>query len=84
VVVDACIAPYYQSEKELLSSQLDCLSEGDVLLMDRGYPSRELFFSLCARDVDFCAQLKETGWNVVEEFLASGKKEQLVTLTPYQ
>jgi len=52
--------------------------------MDRGYPSRELFFSLCARDVDFCAQLKETGWNVVEEFLASGKKEQLVTLTPYQ
>jgi len=81
VVVDACISPYYQSEKELLSSQLDCLSEGDVLLMDRGYPSRELFFSLCARDVDFCARLKETGWNVVEEFLASGKKEQLVTLT---
>jgi len=81
VVVDAYIAPYYQSEKELLFSQLDSLSAGDVLLMDRGYPSKELFFSLCAREVDFCARLKETGWNVVEEFLASGKKEQLVTLT---
>lgn len=30
VVVDACIASYYQSEKELLSSQLDCLSKGDI------------------------------------------------------
>jgi len=49
--------------------------------MDCGYPSRELFLSLCAREVDFCTRLKETGWNVVEEFLVSGKKEQLVTLT---
>jgi len=81
VVVDASIAPYFESEKKLLFNQLDSLSEGDVLLMDRGYPSKELFFNLCARDVDFCARMKETGWKVVEEFLASGKKERLVTLT---
>ena len=38
VTIDAQIAPYAASERELLFKQLDKVKKGDLLLLDRGYP----------------------------------------------
>jgi hypothetical protein len=44
VSLDAAIAPYSVSEQELLLGHLDKTAAGDLLLLDRGYPSILLFF----------------------------------------
>jgi hypothetical protein len=44
VTLDASIASYTTSEQTLLLGHLDKMAEGDLLLLDRGYPSIWLFF----------------------------------------
>lgn len=39
VTIDAQLAPYSGSERDLLLKHLDKVKSGDMLLLDRGYPS---------------------------------------------
>ena len=61
VTIDAKLAPYTDSESSLLLQHLDRKQPGDMLLLDRGYPSFWLLFLLKARGIEFCVRLKETG-----------------------
>jgi hypothetical protein len=45
VSIDAQIAPYAASERDLLYKHLDHVKPNDLLLMDRGYPSLFFIFS---------------------------------------
>jgi len=76
--LDAQIAPYASSERELLMAHLDKLSSGDLLLLDRGYPSLAIFYLLKARGIEFCIRMKENWWLSVKEFMESGEKEREV------
>lgn len=76
--LDAQIAPYASSERELLMAHLDKLDSGDLLLLDRGYPSIAIFYLLKARGVEFCVRMKENWWLSVKEFMESGEKEREV------
>jgi len=78
VVVDAQIAPYASSERELLYEHLKKVGPGDLLLLDRGYPSIALLFLLHAKGVEFCIRMKEDWWLKVKEFKESGDKSRLV------
>ena len=49
VTIDAQIAPYVSSESDLLMQHLDKIKCGDLLLLDRGYPSFWLLFLLKAQ-----------------------------------
>jgi hypothetical protein len=79
VCVDAQIAPYAASERDLLYKHLDKVKLNDLLLMDRGYPSLALFFLLKAKGIEFCMRMKDDWWLDVDKFFKSGEKERIVT-----
>jgi len=63
----------------LLYEHLNYVHAGDLLLVDRGYPSVSRFFILTARQIEFCVRTKED-WNTVRDFKASGEKDRIVEL----
>lgn len=81
ITIDAQIASYSDSEGDLLSKHMDKIKEGDLLLLDRGYPCFWLLFLLKARKIEFCVRLKDNWWLKVKEFVESGEKERIVTFS---
>jgi hypothetical protein len=79
VTIDSQIAPYASSERDLLMKHLDMVNAGDMLLLDRGYPSFWLLFLLKAKGIEFCVRLKEDWWLKVKDFTESTDKERIVT-----
>jgi hypothetical protein len=77
--LDARIAPYSSSERDLLYQHLEKVKAGDLLLLDRGYPSISLLFMLMAKGIEFCIRMKEDWWLSVKEFMESGEKERIVS-----
>ena len=63
--LDAQIAPFESSERDLLLKHLEKVKQGDLLLLDRGYPSIALFFLLYCKGIDFCIRMKENSWKKV-------------------
>lgn len=87
ITIDAQLAPYKSinnkksSESALLKKHMTKLKAGDLLLLDRGYPSFLLFFQLKAQKVEFTVRMKGSWWKSVREFRESGEKERIVTFT---
>lgn len=81
LALDSQIASYNTSERDLLLRHLDSVREGDLLLLDRGYPCFWLLFLLTAKKIDFCVRLKENWWLKVNEFSQSSDTDRLVTFT---
>lgn len=79
LTLDAQLAPYASSERELLYKHLEKVKKGDLLLLDRGYPSLALIFLLTARGIRFCMRMKENWWLNVKEFSESGREQQIVS-----
>lgn len=81
LTIDAEIAPYASSERDLLVKHIDKTKAGDLLLLDRGYPSIWLLLLLKARGVEFCVRMKGDWWLSVKKFVESDEKERIVTYT---
>jgi hypothetical protein len=81
VTIDAQLAPYSSSERELLYQHLTKIKKGDLLLLDRGYPSIAILFLLTAMGIEFCVRMKEDWWLTVKEFVESGEKDRIVKFT---
>jgi len=87
ITIDAQLAPYKNinnkknSERALLEKHMPKLDKGDLLLLDRGYPSFALFFLLKAQEIEFCVRMKGSWWKEVRKFRESGEKEKIVTFT---
>jgi Transposase DDE domain len=79
MVLDAQMASFDTSEKELLHKHLDKLKPDDLLLMDRGYPSKALFFLLMAKKIHFCTRMKEDWWLELNKFKKSNKTQEIVS-----
>ncbi len=77
--LDAQIAPYSASERDLLYKHLEKVKPGDLLLLDRGYPSIAILFLLMAKGIEFCMRMKEDWWLSVKEFMESGERERIVS-----
>jgi len=82
VTLDALIRPKQEGELSLAALHCLHLREGDVVLMDRGYPAFWLFVLIRHHQAHFCARISLSGWAVVADFVASGAREQLVNLQP--
>jgi hypothetical protein len=80
ISVDALVAPKGQGERELAAAHLDHVGPGDLLLLDRGYPSFWLFDLILSAGAHFCARVPVSGWNIVEAFHASGHRQQTLWL----
>jgi Transposase DDE domain len=67
------------SEIDLLLRHLAYVKQGDLLVLDRFYPSKWLFFLLAAKGVDFCVRMKKDWWKVVENFTNSDLQQTEVS-----
>jgi hypothetical protein len=67
------------SELQLLIRHLDKVEQGDILLLDRGYPSRYLFSILASRGNHYVVRMKPN-WMPVKKFLKSRKQDIVVTM----
>lgn len=59
MMLAASLHSVHEGERQMLLQHLDRLSGGDLLLMDRGYPSRWLVAALNARGVGFCVRVEK-------------------------
>lgn len=81
VTLDGRIASYNTSEEALLREHLEHLKpKQDLLLLDRGYPSRKLLFELQALGIDYCIRLPENHWLEAREMHEQGIAEKEVVL----
>lgn len=81
ITIDSKLAPYASSESDLLMGHVEKVEEGDLLLLDRGYPSFWLLFLLKAKGIEFCVRLKEDWWLAVKDFTESQERERIVTFS---
>lgn len=73
-----------RGERELLRGILDALPAACVLIMDRGYPARDLLGAILASGRDLVVRMTsaESGsWPEVAAFLAGGKRSATVEVT---
>lgn len=82
VTLDALIGPKDQGEREYAARHFTLLSPRDLLLLDRGYPAFWLFALILAQGAHFCARMPVGVWNEVDQFVASGLREQVLDLYP--
>jgi hypothetical protein len=71
-------------ERRGLLRMLLRLPEKAVLALDRGYPGREVLGEIVASGRDFVVRMvsaKAGSWNVVADFIASGKRSAIVEIT---
>ncbi len=67
------------SELQLLLKHLPKIDKGDIVMLDRGYPSRYLFSILTSKGSHFIVRMKPN-WVPVKEFIKSRKKDIIVTM----
>jgi len=82
LTLDAWIGPKTRDERDCAAHHLAHVQPGDLLLLDRGYPAFWLFVLILSRGAHFCARMPCGVWAEVDRFVASGQREQIVTLTP--
>lgn len=69
------------SEIDLLLRHLPHIEQGGLLVLDRFYPSKWLFFLLTAKKIEFCVRMKKDWWKVVEQFTNSDLTDAIVSFT---
>lgn len=67
------------SELQLLLRHLHKAEKGDIVLLDRGYPSRYLFSALQSRGLHYVVRMKHN-WVPVKKFMSSRKQDIVVTM----
>lgn len=81
--LDAAIAPYASDERAQLSRLLASTRDGDVLVLDQGYPSYVMIDLLIEHSLDFVIRVPVVnGFRAVEEFVLSGRDEADIVLAP--
>jgi len=63
----------------LLNKHLDKVKQGDLLLLDRGYPRMAILFLLRAKGIEYCVRMKEDWWLSVKDFMDSGEEERAIS-----
>lgn len=77
--VDAYLGRYDEDDRALAQHHLPALTEGDLLVMDRGYPSRALFTQLHQQGLKFCMRLSQT-WSETKRVLRGCVSDQTCDL----
>lgn len=80
MTLDVQTGPADDSELQLLLKHLSKVNKNDILLLDRGYPSKYLFSILKSRDIHFVVRMKSNWWLPVKEFAESTRQDIEVTL----
>ncbi len=81
-VVQADMARYDTSERELASGYLPRLLADDLVLYDRGYPAFWLLAYHHEESRHYCMRVRKDFHSEVKDFLAAGDKSRVVMLKP--
>jgi Transposase DDE domain len=79
LTLDVQTGPTDGSEMDLLMRHLPKVGKGDILMLDRGYPSRALFAALQTKGIHFVVRMV-MNWLPVKKFMQSRKRDMGVTL----
>lgn len=80
---DIVVGPYDSAEREQLVQLLDRVRPGDVVVLDRGYPSFEILAILMDSGIDFVVRVPaENSFKAVGEFLRSGGDDYRILVDP--
>src|SRR5262249_18189890 len=72
---------YGCNEREQLFKLLDSTRSGDILVLDRGFPSYEVIETLFARGVDFVIRVPaQKSFPAIDEFVRSNRRDGRVVL----
>ena len=83
VPVDLQIASYATSERDHLLALLRSVQSGDILVLDRGYPSHEILQKLTAAGIDFLIRVPATStFDAIDVFRSSGGNDYRVLVQP--
>jgi hypothetical protein len=83
VPIDWRFGPFKGDERADLVDLLSSCESGDLLLLDRGYPSHDVFSALEDAGLDYLARVSDLNtFAAVERFKESGKEDAWVTFTP--
>jgi hypothetical protein len=67
------VKPFASSERAALLEMLDHLEAGDLIVLDRGFPSHEIVQALAARRIDFLMRLSKSNTFAVVDQLREGR-----------
>lgn len=83
--VDARLGGNGDDERTLAAGHLDVLGKNDLVVMDRGYPSREWLRAVQNTGAAFCARICHVRWRAVRQFAQGAQQDAVVDLgTPEQ
>lgn len=82
ISIDAKLVNLKIGEHTLANQHLKYCENGDLILLDRGYPSFDLFRNILDSGSHFCARVTMSSWNVAKELVESGKKEIIAEIKP--
>ncbi|MBI4016698.1 MAG: IS4 family transposase [Candidatus Aenigmarchaeota archaeon] len=77
-ILDATIAPSRTSEYDLAINHLDKLQQGDLLILDRGYGARWLFYLLTRKKADFVIRLQHERGDDIDDFGNSEETSKII------
>lgn len=80
LMLDTNIAPSHSSEYDLAIKHLDRVKESDLLIMDRGYGARWLFFLLLKKKADFVIRLQHGFGSDFDEFWNSKENSKIIEI----
>ena len=80
LTLDARIDRFDCSEQTLLKQHLQAVEfkEHDIILLDRGYPSISLMYSLHQRGIGFCMRMKDNWWLEVKNMVEQNEQDKEV------
>ena len=81
--VDVEISPWASGERDHLFEMLSSLERGDVLVLDRGYPSHDVLQTLVHEGIDFLIRVPSSHtFAVIDEFRESDGDDYLFCVDP--
>jgi hypothetical protein len=76
-------APFNTSERGMAMELIKELGQGDLLVLDRGYPGYKMCHAITNQQVDFLIRLPKDGmFKEARDFLAKGKRDGKITIYP--
>lgn len=84
IVIDGLLRPFSQGEVTLSREHFKHAEKGDLIIMDRAYPSFESAYVLGKQEVDFLFRCKKSFSNQVKSFYQSGNKDEIIEIKAKQ
>jgi len=84
MVIDGRLCPFHTGEVPLAREHIKEAKEGDIIIMDRAYPSFESIYEMQKKGIHFIFRCKQNFSNKVTEFFESKKKDAVIEIKPGQ